>query len=408
MQNKNIVILGGGFAGLRTALKLNKKLAAHGFKITLIDERDTHIYTPDLYEIATAFNEKITQECLVKLADTVAIPFTKILAGTGINFLRDKVLLINPAAKKVSLKRAGELDFDYLVCALGSSVNYYDIPGLLDFSYPLKTLTDALTVNCHLDIYFHSLWKKELKERVSIVVGGAGATGCEFSAELPGAIKRICKKYSYPRNCVSITLIEGGDHLAGQNFKVSEIVKHRLQSLGIKLLMKTFIKRAEVNKIFVQSATAPADAVFQQIPSDILIWTGGVMPNQLSKEALPINKYLQSERYPFIFLAGDNTDSGLPMLAQTAIQEADIAAHNLAAFAEGSQNLKPFKPELKGVVIPLGGKYAILKTGPRVIKGFSVWLLRRLIDLRYSLSILPFFYALKRWVKATDMFVRNE
>ena len=236
-EKKNILILGAGFAGIRAALRLSKKLPANGWQITIIDEHDTHVYTPDLYEIATAFNEEINEECLVRLKDTVAIPYSKIFTHKhtvhAVKFVRDRVLEIQPHNKKVLLKNRGELSFDYCVIALGSVVNYYNITGLQEFSYPLKTLTDALAINCHLDMYIHNLWKQQNRCDVHIVIGGGGATGVEFASELYGDIDKICKKYSYPHSHVKVTLVEGSEKLAGQDPRATRYIMQRLKKLGV-------------------------------------------------------------------------------------------------------------------------------------------------------------------------------
>lgn len=421
--NHKIVILGAGFAGLRTALLLSKKLRhRRDIKITLIDERDTHVYTPDLYEIATAYHKKITQECLTLLKESVATPFSRISFKGPVEMIRDHVITVHPEQKTIELKNRGTISFDYLVLTLGSVTNYYNIPGLTQFSYPLKTLTDALAICCHLDIYFYTLWKKETKKKIAIVVGGGGATGVEFACELPGYLDKLCKKYDYPREHVEVIIVEGSGQLTGQGEKVTNFILKRFQKLGIKVILNTFIKEANVNTLAVETVGQGKS----QIPCDIFIWTGGVMPHPLIREsfsahteiakngALPVNSFLQHEKFPYIFAAGDNAffldrENGkpIPMLAQIAVQQAKTLARNICAEIEGRPK-KPYQPQLKGVTIPLGGKYALLKKGNFIFTGFHIWLLRRLVDLAYLLRILPFRYAVKKWIHDTNVFVGND
>lgn len=422
LPQKRIVILGAGFAGLRTALLLSKKLRhRRDIQIILVDERDTHVYTPDLYEIATAYNKKITQECLTLLKESVATPFSKIVFSGHVEMIRDRVIAIHPASLRLGLelKNRGALSFDYLILTLGSVTNYYNIPGLTQFSYPLKTLTDALAICCHLDIYFHTLWKKETKKKVAIVVGGGGATGVEFVCELPGYIDKLCRKYDYPREHVEIIVVEGSGQLTGQGEKVTNFILKRFSKLRIKAILSTFIKEVTVNTLTAETAGQGKS----QVPCDILIWTGGVMPHPLIREsfpevakngALPVNAFLQHEKFSNIFAAGDNAffldqKSGkpIPMLAQIAVQQAKTLAHNMAAEIEGSPK-KPFMPSIKGVIIPLGGKYALLKKGNFIFTGLHIWFLQRLVDLVYLLRILPFRYAVKKWVHDTNVFVEND
>ncbi|MBI2638059.1 FAD-dependent oxidoreductase [Candidatus Peregrinibacteria bacterium] len=402
---KTIVILGGGFAGLRTALLLSKKLPKNsGYRILLVDERPVHLYTPDLYEIATAYHDEITEACLTKLKDAVAIPFPKIISGKHIEFIRDRVVKILPEKNSIELKQRGPLTFNFLVIALGSVVNYYGIPGLEEYSSPLKTLLDGLAMNCHLDMHFHNLWKKELKKEVSIVVGGGGATGVEFSCELPGCIDKLCKKYHYPRERVKVTVIEASGEFAGQGAKVTQVILKRFQKLGIQSLLNTYIKKVDEAGVHIETMTKTKSV----LAADLLVWTGGVKPHPLIREngTLPVNKYLQSQAFPNIFAAGDNA-SVAPMLAQLAFDQGKIVAKNILAAIEGKK-LKPYCAQFKGLITPLGGKYALLKKGNFVFKGRLIWILRRLIDLRYALSILPFWHALKKWIHDTNVFVGND
>lgn len=418
-SKKSIVILGAGFAGLKTALLLKKKLKTDPkYQILLIDERDTHVYTPDLYEIATTYYRKITQECLTQLKDTVATPFSKIITDGGMQMLRDRVIKIYPASNEVELAKQGRVHFDYLVIALGAVANYYDIPGLTQFSYSLKTLTDSLAICCHLDTYFHTLWKKETKKHVSVVVGGGGATGVEFACELPGYLNKLCAKFGYPREHVSVTVVEGSANLANQGEKVTELILERFKKLWVNAMLESFIKEVKVNSVTIESKNSK-----QEIPMDILIWTGGVKPHPLISEsfpavskngALPVNAFLQHEKFSKIFAGGDNAffiDSTngkpAPMLAQIAVKQGEILAENIVADIEGKQK-KQFRLRLKGVVIPLGGKYALLKKGNFVFKGFFIWMLQRLIDLAYLMSILPLGFAIRKWLHDTNVFTGND
>lgn len=423
-EKKNIVILGAGFAGLSAAILLAKKIRKHPeYRVFLIDERADHVYTPDLYEIATSYNKKLNEECLTQLKDSVATPYANILGklcdSECFQFIRDRVERVNPSQKTIALKKGGTVFFDTLALTLGSVTNYYNIPGLTQFSYPFKTLTDALAICCHLDIYFHTLWKSDKKKEVNIVIGGGGATGCELAAELPGYLDKICAKYGYPRTHAAITIIEGSGELTGQGQKVTEKILARFKKLGVRVALNTRIKNVSVNTIEVETKSASRAAW----PHDILIWTGGVMPHPIIRQnfidtakngALAVNQYLQSEKFPWVFAAGDNaffidakTQKPVPMLAQSAVAQAPILAKNILAEIEGRPK-KSYRPSIKGIIIPLGGKYAILKKGNFVFAGFLMWLLRRLVDLSYLLSILPLKQAITKWVHDTNVFVGND
>lgn len=417
MQHKNIVILGAGFAGLRASLSLEKYIKKHpGYKIILVEERPVHLYTPDLYEIATAFHEKINEACLTKLKDAVAIPFSKILHGKAIEFLRDRVVQIFPKEKSVQLTQTGRISYEYLVVALGSVVNYYGIPGLEEYSYSLKTLTDGLAMNCHLDMRFHNLWKAEPelgrkeKREISIVVGGGGATGVEFASELPSCIDKLCRKYHYPRSRVVITIIEGSGELAGQGPKATKVILGRLNKLGIRVQLNTSIRKVDEAGIHLKSA-GKGYFIF---PNDFLIWTGGVKPHPLAHGGLQVNEFLMHPEFPEIFAAGDNavfvdpkTKKPAPGLAQIAYRQGHCVAKNILADIE-KRPKTAYEMKFSGVIIPVGGRYAVFKKGNLVLRGFWMWVLRRLVDLRYALGILPVRYAITKWIHNTNVFMEND
>jgi NADH dehydrogenase len=405
IKAKKIVILGAGFAGLATAKKLAKLVDD---EIILIDRSPVHLYTPDLYEIAGSIHKKMTEECLVNLKESVASEIYSIIPKDKVEFIKAEVININPE-KQIITYAKGKVTYDYLVLALGSVTNYYDIPGLEQFSYPVKTIQDAIVINCHLDIYFKELWKAKTKKNIIINIGGGGATGVEFGGEMLNYISSLCKKYHYPRNRVTLQLIQGSNELIGLGKEVSDIAKKRLESKGVKIIFNKYIKRVTPNKIFVQGK----DEIQQTaLDSDILIWTGGVKVNPVVGEAIEVDEYLRSKEHKNIFAAGDNAafvENGkrVPMLAQVAWEEGACIADNIFATMH-KKTLRPYFSKDYLAIIPLAGKFGIVKWRGRVFSGRWCWALRRLTDLCYALQILPFWKALKKWQHGNQVFVEND
>jgi NADH dehydrogenase len=423
MRKKRIVILGAGFAGLRTALDLAKRIKdIPGYEIILIDKRSVHMYTPDLYEIATAFVDDINDECLTELRETVAIKIPTIIKRKPITFIHDKVLELDPKKKTIGLKkRKAKLKYDHLVLALGSVSNYYGIPGLKQFSYPLKTVKHAIVINCHIDQYFQVLWKKGVKKEVNFVIGGGGATGVEFAGELQSLIKKLCKKYGYPRSKVKITLIQGSGELVGAGKSFSKKIEKRLKSHRVKIMLNTFITGAEAGKVTIK----PKKGRAKKIPSDMMIWAGGVKPHPLITRcklkcnkygAVEVDEFLQAKHYKNTYAAGDSaefidpkTERQAPWLAQVAEAQGVVLAKNIIANLN-DQPLTTYKVRIKGIIIPVVGRYAIFKSGggKLMFSGSQFWLLRRLVDLRYALKLLPFHKAVHKWWHATNIFLKND
>lgn len=418
-QKKNIVIIGAGFGGLAAALRLEKRINHDLYTITVIDERDSHTYTPDLYEIATAFNNEITQECLTQLKDTVAIPLKQIFFGTHIVHLHEKITRIDPKKRRVYFDQNESIEYTRLLLALGSVVNYYKIPGLEENALTLKTAQDALKMSCHLDAFFHELWKKGERRTVRFVVGGGGATGVELACELAGYIKKLCVKYTYSRSACEVVLVEARNILAGGSAEVTDIILKRFKTFGIKTRLETVIKKVDSKSITISSKTAKSE----KLPYDLLVWTGGVQAHPLiaasfSKTApngsLPVNGYLHHAELKVVYAVGDNacildpvTKKPVPLLAQLAHVQGRLAAENIAADLQRSRQ-KIYRPHDLGHVTPLGGRYGIFMHGEIILKGWGVWVLRRLIDLKYAMTIMPRWKAFTKWLHDTRLYTRND
>lgn len=418
---KKIVILGGGFAGLRVALDLAKRhKEIPEYDIVLIDKRDVHIYTPDLYEIATVITPEMSEECLTKLKDTVALPLQKILNGKHVTFMNEHISALDPKQQRITFRSGKKIHYDIAVMVMGSVSNDYGIPGLTQFAYPLKTVKQAIIIHCHLDSYFHYLWKAGTKKEVHIVIGGGGATGVEFAGELPNAIRAICRKYHYSFGHVTITLLQATEELIGAGPVFSRKIETRLRRAGVHVRLNTPIVKMRAGKVTIKHKGKR-----QTLLADILIWAGGVKPHPfLLRQGLPCEKNgavrvdhtLKAIDFPNMFAAGDmaavkdpKTGRPVPWLAQTAIKQGKVLAHNIMATL-GARPLKSYKPRVKGIIIPVAGRYAVFKSasGETLLAGTPFWLLRRLIDLYYVTTILPFPYACKKWWHDTNIFMRND
>ncbi|MBI4127092.1 NAD(P)/FAD-dependent oxidoreductase [Candidatus Peregrinibacteria bacterium] len=415
---KTILILGAGFAGLKTAKDLSKKADPRVCKIILVDKNDFHIYTPDLYEIASSFRAKISDKCLLELKDSVATNIYDIIDKNKVEFIRGEVIKIDPKRRMVLLK-GQKIKYDCLVVALGSLNNTYGIPGLDRFSYAVKTVRDAIILNCHIDTYLRTLWRANAKKNISINIGGGGATGVEFAGELISYVKFLCEKYKYPTRRVKVTIIQGSNELIGLGKKVSDIAVARLNAKGVDVIFDRYINKVSPAEIELKSGSGELTV----IPSDLLVWTGGVKVNDVVADALgdkneggavAVDRFLQSKKYRDVFAVGDNaavpnkkTGKRVPMLARYAFEEGALLAENLCRKMRG-RKLLPFRVAEEVVIIPIAGKFGILKYRNIVISGKIAWYCRRLVDLWYCLKILPVFKALKKWRKDTGIFVEND
>lgn len=420
---KNIVILGGGFGGLQSALKTSKKIKELGlnkkYKVILIDRHEYHTFTPLLYEIATTSKETAEYQ---ELKDLVTHNFKDLFKKKKIEIINQKVKHVDIKNKRVQLKD-NKIDFDYLILALGSETNYFEVPSVKENALKLKTFDDAVSIRNKITFEVEN----SEKENINIIIGGGGSTGVELAGEI---IKWTCQLEKDVSCKTNVMLIQGGSKiLPGFKNKIVSKATRRLEKLGVKVITKTFIKEANEKEVIVNDE--------QKIPYDVFIWTAGVKATDITKdlpvkkdktgrieivnnlECIPNNKELKV--YDDIYSIGDisclyNPETGdpTPSVARIAITQGKIAAHNIIesikkkeGFTE-KEMFKKYKYKKYPYIIPIGGKYAVAKIGPFVVSGFIAWIFKGIVELNYLISILPFFKAFKIWIKGLKVFIKND
>ncbi len=421
-QKKQIVILGAGFGGLRAAMLLGKYIRRSGMEnscqVVVVDRNAYHTYTPTLYEVATTSKETADY---VNLKSIVTFPIEKIVKKLGGRFIQAEIESLDLKDGDVHLKNSGVIKFDYLVLALGAETNYFDIPGLKENSAPLKWFTDALKIRDRVLELAQSG-----KEEIRIVIGGGGSTGVEFAGELQGwlAEMEVEIEEQKHRQCkFKITIIEAGPSiLLGFPAAIINRVQKRLKSLGAEIIANHPIEKVAQEKILLNGK--------RELPYDLLVWAGGVkaaslmgtMPLKLEKrgrvevagemECLPQSPDLKL--YGKIYAIGDAVcfyDQGgrpIPGVARAAMSQAKIVAHNIICDIQGRKDHWQYRPMEYPYIIPIGGKWAIAKLGPIVIWGFGGWALKILVEINYLRMILPFWKAIKAWLRGLWIFIQND
>ncbi len=403
---KKITVLGGGFGGLTLALKLEKILKrGDSHEIILVDKNPYHLYTPELYEIA-ALPREIADAGMLKTV--ITIPFQDILAGRKIKFVQGELTGINKEERRILLKDGGSLPYNYLVLALGSETNFFNIPGLEENSYTLKTFNDAIRLRNRAEELVKT------KNRLSIVIGGGGSTGVELAAEFTNFICTLKEKVTHGSTCdVRIILVEGAQEiLPGFHPWLVGRARRRLQNLGVDIKTSSVIKGVRKEQIITVS---------ENISYDLLVWTGGVRANRiLEKLGLTLNKKGQVvvneflEAYPGIFAIGDNaefkTSSTIPVPWNVPVAESEARrlAKNIAKEIRGRAK-SPFRPwPHYPYVLTVGKKYAIADLVFIKFSGITGWLAKLLVELKYLLFILPPVKALKVWMSSIRVYSSND
>lgn len=399
-----IVIIGGGFGGVRVAKDLVKH--TKDIHITLIDKNKYHSFHPNFYEVATinlperpAHREMNFHEVF----KTSSIYFEEIFwEDLNVSVLEDEAISVDFKSQEVILKSGVKKKYDFLVIGVGSETNYFGIPGLKEKSMPLKDLYDALLIRNSIDELFANSPKNKL---LKIVVGGGGFTGCEFMAELQGYLKILSKIHGRPEHYVECIILDlAPTLLSSASFWIQQKTKERLESLGVKIILNTGI-----NKI---------------TDFDILIWTGGVVANSFVKNlsgiklekasCVAVDSFMRVFPYDNVFGVGDaiycineKTGKVAPMTASMATREAKYVATNIRRSID-KKKLTRYEPNFPGFIITLGGKYAIFERGALHFAGIVPWIIKHLISLSYWVSILGFYSGFRIWKNGIKMFLKND
>jgi len=394
-DKKRVLILGAGAAGIGAALELKKVSAgAPGLEVILVDQWDYHLLLPFVWQVVSGSVEP----------SHISFPLHALLRRRGIEgpvkFRQSRVQGIDVVRKVVSTDD-GELEWDYLVMALGSTTNFFGMADVEENSLTLKSLSDAVTIhNRILDNYEAALREKDEQRRrelLTFVVVGGGPTGIELAAAIQDFVsKSLIRDYPCLISQTRVLLVEAQDALlSGLGAKVSELAVRRLRSRGIEVLLKTRITKVLAGGI--QTADG------RTIATNTVIWVAGVKPVDVV-ESLPfekakggrivVNKYLEVPESPGVYVLGDcayslqeNGSVPYPPTQQVAQRQGPACARNIVRAIRGQEQL-PFRYKFKGQVIYMGRNLVLAQLGNRVFDGFAAALLRRVYYLWVFISYL--------------------
>lgn len=410
-----VVIIGGGFGGVRCALDLSNRLEK-GTEIILIDRSSAHVFTPTLYEVASAYRNAQGPSSL-KLRRSVSIPYREIFKNTQVIHLQKELISLDPAAKTIYV-RDGAVGYDYCVVAVGSQATDFGVPGVAQHAHFFKTVEDALKVNERLHRIFWQYVHGSREKPIQIVLAGAGFTGIELASEIASCLRKLGRTHKISKKFFSIILFEAAPQMLPMvsEKERSQFLK-RLTDIGVAMFDHSSIESVQPDTVKLSNGH-----IWR---SDMTVWTAGIKPNKALSlmPGLPLSPhgkivvdvYLQVQGTQELFAVGDTAEfinpvsqQPVPAVAQAAIHQGRIAAANIAALIRG-KSLKEYRPDAYGWIATVGGKFAIAHlTRSLVFRGFPGWVFRNLADLRYFTSILPVRPALDLFKREVVTFSEND
>ena len=381
-MKKQILIVGGGFAGINTYKSLAQSVKDN-YHITLVDKHNYFLFTPLLHEVATGALD----------AHHVVEPLEKIL-GDGVRFIQDTIVAFDHELQVVTLEKHDPLNYDIAVLALGSKTNFFDTPGAQKESFILKDLADAQKLRDHFISVFQEASvtkdKAEQKRLLRTVIVGGGPTGVELAGEAAELFFDTFKKYyrgTMDAGIAKLTIVNGGESLLRPFSASSQKYAQRvLEKKGVEVVNN--VRVTEVNE--EGAITANGDL----IPANTIVWAAGVMPQVVNspvamnhdRHRLNVTDTLQLETHKNVFALGDmalaptEDARGYPMLAQVAKQQGVQTGKNIARLIQ-EEKLKPFIYKEKGKLASLGQWHAIAEMGKLKLHGPLAWFMWRTIYL---------------------------
>lgn len=377
IDKKKVLVVGGGFGGVKTALELCKH---DDFAITLLSDRDIFRYYPALYHTATG-----------GLYEQTNIHLTTILDEQRVKIIKGTAAKLDRTARTLATTDGQTLHYDILVLALGVVTNYFGIKGLEEHAYGIKSWEMIQRFKHHIHEQLSSG-----EPELNYVIVGAGPTGIELAGALPAYLHKIMNNHGLPEKPFKITVVEAAPRLLPRSPEaISKAVAARLSSLGIELKLGMTVEGETADKLMVSGTS---------IASHTVVWTAGTANHPFFKE----NDFTLTERGKVqvdgalraedgIYVIGDNAGTQYSGLAQTALYDGQFVADDIVARAHGKQP-KTYKPKKPVIVIPVGEGWASVEWGKRTFTGRMGWWLRLAADWIGFHDYEPWWKASEQWM----------
>ncbi len=374
-----ILIIGGGFGGVRLAQRLSRVSGVH---TKLIDPKTYMQYYAANYRLATGGSALET-----------CISYASLLKGKSVEHVKDSVASVDTAAKIAVGVSGSKYSYDTLIVASGSESSFFGIPGADEHSFGIRTADESLKLRTHMTEVFETAKTAAPEEKTALlhfIVIGGGATGVELASELPAYTRKLAGIHGIDASLITIDLIEAMPRVLGLlSEKVSAKVLKRLHSLGVNVFLNRSVIREDTAELVMKD---------MQMKSKTIIWTAGMKAARVTSSlmGLPLDKRgrivvddrMRAQGFENVFAIGDAASTKYSGMAQTAIADADYVAKAIAARV-AKKEIAPYVQPLPAYSVPVGSGWAATVYHGITMFGRVGWIMRRAADLRAFLMFLP-------------------
>ena len=399
-DKKRVVIVGGGFGGL----KLANKLRNSDFQVVLVDRNNYHQFPPLIYQIASAGIEP----------SSISFPFRKIFQKRSNFFFRMAEVRSVFPEQNILQTSIGKVRYDYLVLAAGTTTNFFGNKNVEEHAIPMKNVSEAMGLrNALLENFERALTcasDRERQELLNVVIVGGGATGVEVAGALSEMKNHVLPKDypDMPSSLMNIYLIEAGTRLLpAMSEQTSQHVLNYLRKMGVNVLLNKMVTDYDHHRVILKDGS--------QIATRTFIWVSGVAAEKITNldgehlgrgARIIVDEHNRVKGFDNIFSIGDqcimpegdpNYPGGHPQLAQVAIQQGKLLARNLKALEKG-KSLKPFRYRNLGAMATVGRNRAVAEFSTMKMAGFWAWIMWLVVHLRSILGIRNKSIVLFNWV----------
>lgn len=386
-KRKQVLILGGGFGGLYTAVALEQTLARdNDVQVTLVNRENFTLFTPMLHEVA-ASDLDMTH---------IVNPIRKLLSH--VLFFHGEVVDIDLASKHVTVvhgpeRHSHELKYDYLVLALGSTTNFLGLPDLEHRGMTMKSLSDAIHLrNQLIDLLEEADFECAAGERpnlLTIVVAGGGFAGVETVAAVNDFLRESIQFYPHiTPDMLRVVLAHPGDVILPElGPKLGAYAQKKLAERKVEILVNTKVVHVDEDVVDLSDGS--------RIPTKTVIWTAGTsanpliaaLPCKLARGRIVTDEHLEVPGWPRVWALGDcasitdrKTGRPYPPTAQHAVRQGKAVAKNvIAAIRGGSKHAFSFST--LGLLAAIGRRTGVANILGINFSGFVAWFLWRTIYL---------------------------